>query len=513
MADLPIDLAAGLAEQLARVLDVEGKIPRALEALGPVGGRDVVLARRRRRDPRPAARRARRAGHARRLERTGRVRRARRAPPTSSSACGRRSVADAPTSRSPRRPRPPPRRPPARRPRLRPRRRRARCAATCPSTACWSRRDGPFLGSGFKVRVVHCWLDLRLAGGGARPSSATASARPGARCAASHDPARGCRTTWRSTTAPSGASADDDRPRSRRRTPDLAAAVVVPRAIALDRLGRRYVAYAVTVRDTSQIPLLASGAVVLGDRLRRARRLLPAGDVAGRHRRARTAGRCWSRWSAADAAIVGAGFLAGASSCSWSPAAALTGRRGALERPREDPLLDSPRAPVPPSSRGLGRHPFKVEIRGSNPLGGTTPPTPGAADRRHDRPATIGRDGDHGRPDPDDHQDNVAQRCDGCHEVIDGTPGGSTSSTSSPPRRPCRWTARPAINPGPVPVPRRSRPASAAGWPTRATCSAAAARSARSCGRSRSRPGRRAGRGRWGLCDGIHRDDHEFVPA
>lgn len=43
MADLPFDLDAGLAEQLARVLDVEGKIPRALEALGPVGGRDVAL--------------------------------------------------------------------------------------------------------------------------------------------------------------------------------------------------------------------------------------------------------------------------------------------------------------------------------------------------------------------------------------------------------------------------------------------------------------------------------------
>ena len=26
----------------------------------------------------------------------------------------------------------------------------------------------------------------------------------------------------------------------------------------------------------------------------------------------------------------------------------------------------------PPSSRGLGRHPFKVEIAGSNPAGGTT---------------------------------------------------------------------------------------------------------------------------------------------
>jgi hypothetical protein len=27
---------------------------------------------------------------------------------------------------------------------------------------------------------------------------------------------------------------------------------------------------------------------------------------------------------------------------------------------------------APPSSRGLGRHPFKVEIAGSNPAGGTT---------------------------------------------------------------------------------------------------------------------------------------------
>ena len=43
MADLPIDLAPGLSERLARALDVEGKIPRALEVLGPVGGRDVVL--------------------------------------------------------------------------------------------------------------------------------------------------------------------------------------------------------------------------------------------------------------------------------------------------------------------------------------------------------------------------------------------------------------------------------------------------------------------------------------
>ena len=43
MADLPIDLGDGLAERFARVLDVEAKIPRALDALGPLGGRDVLL--------------------------------------------------------------------------------------------------------------------------------------------------------------------------------------------------------------------------------------------------------------------------------------------------------------------------------------------------------------------------------------------------------------------------------------------------------------------------------------
>ena len=43
MAELPIDLEDGLRERLARILDVEGKIPRALGALGPFAGRDVLL--------------------------------------------------------------------------------------------------------------------------------------------------------------------------------------------------------------------------------------------------------------------------------------------------------------------------------------------------------------------------------------------------------------------------------------------------------------------------------------
>ncbi|HVA86600.1 MAG TPA: class I SAM-dependent methyltransferase [Candidatus Saccharimonadales bacterium] len=43
MADLPLILVDELGAQLAGVLDVEGKIPRALASLGPLDGRDVVL--------------------------------------------------------------------------------------------------------------------------------------------------------------------------------------------------------------------------------------------------------------------------------------------------------------------------------------------------------------------------------------------------------------------------------------------------------------------------------------
>lgn len=43
MSDLPFALEPALGAALSRALDVEGKIPRALEALGPIVGRDVVL--------------------------------------------------------------------------------------------------------------------------------------------------------------------------------------------------------------------------------------------------------------------------------------------------------------------------------------------------------------------------------------------------------------------------------------------------------------------------------------
>jgi SAM-dependent methyltransferase len=44
VSDLPLELPdPELTARLARALDIEGKIPRAFDALGPIDGRDVVL--------------------------------------------------------------------------------------------------------------------------------------------------------------------------------------------------------------------------------------------------------------------------------------------------------------------------------------------------------------------------------------------------------------------------------------------------------------------------------------
>jgi SAM-dependent methyltransferase len=155
VADLPIDLETGLSERLARILDVEGKIPRAIEALGPVEGRDVVVvdgsaglrarqltelgARVTRVDPSgpvpfdaPDASAdvvvglwsAFRGGSAKDIEQAGRLLR----PGGRLLAIhdyGRDDVAE--------------------------------LRGELPEYGAWSRRDGPFLSAGFKIRVVHCW--------------------------------------------------------------------------------------------------------------------------------------------------------------------------------------------------------------------------------------------------------------------------------------------------------------------------------------------------------------------
>jgi SAM-dependent methyltransferase len=155
VADLPIDLDAGLAERLARALDVEGKIPRAFEALGPVADRDVILV-----DGEGGLR----AGQLRALG-------ARVAPVTSAGptrfdapdasadvivACWSafRGAPDDEMAAADRL--------------LRPGGRLlvvqdygrddlATIRGVAPEHAAWSHRSGPFLHRGFRVRVVHCW--------------------------------------------------------------------------------------------------------------------------------------------------------------------------------------------------------------------------------------------------------------------------------------------------------------------------------------------------------------------
>ena len=155
VADVPIDLDTGLSEQLARVLDVEGKIPRALEALGPVGGRDVVVV-----DASAGARARQLTSLGARVTLVAPSDGARYDAPDGSADVvvafwsAFREGLEPEVARAARV--------------LRPGGRLlvindygrddvADLRGERPEYGSWSRRDGPFLGSGFKVRVVHCW--------------------------------------------------------------------------------------------------------------------------------------------------------------------------------------------------------------------------------------------------------------------------------------------------------------------------------------------------------------------
>lgn len=157
MADLPFDLDAGLTEQLVRVLDVEGKIPRALEALGPVGGRDVVLI-----DAPDGIRTRQLSELGARVALVGSSGPASFDAPDASAdalvACWspafRDAAADA-VSQAERI--------------LRPGGRlivmddygrddMATLRGDPQAPHAWSRRDGPFLANGFRIRVIHCYL-------------------------------------------------------------------------------------------------------------------------------------------------------------------------------------------------------------------------------------------------------------------------------------------------------------------------------------------------------------------
>ena len=211
---------------LARALDVEGKIPRALESLGPIGGRDVVARRRRRggvaapRGARGAADRGRSAAgrRRRRLAAAGRLGRRVVASWSAFRGVDPRELAEADRV-------------------LRPDGRLlvihdygrddvSRLRGDLPEYRRWSRRDGPFLPAGFRIRVIHCfWTFDSLDGARGLPAGGVRRRRRQRSAASSSG--RGCPTTSRSTTAAEARGASSGLSRARR-SPVSAAAVAPP---------------------------------------------------------------------------------------------------------------------------------------------------------------------------------------------------------------------------------------------------------------------------------------------
>ena len=158
MSDLPVTLPDPLARQLALALDVEGKIPRALDALGPLSDRDVAFVDG---EPGRLAERLNQLGARVRQVDWGDTDEEALADPWADAlvSCWSafRGVDAAEIAEAARIVRP-----------------GGRLLVVHdygrddvsqlhagegdrPEYGLWSRRDGPFLANGFKVRVVHCW--------------------------------------------------------------------------------------------------------------------------------------------------------------------------------------------------------------------------------------------------------------------------------------------------------------------------------------------------------------------
>jgi hypothetical protein len=106
--------------------------------------------------------------------------------------------------------------------------------------------------------------------------------------------------------------------------------------------------------------------------------------------------------------------------------------------------------------------------------------------------------------------DNIAARCAGCGQVIEGRPWRVSILDILAPEAPVSWTDSAGLNPGPFEF--HGDPNHVLTW--------MAQRGMLFCRRSQVREMMRPVRlpaapgsqtPRLGLCDGIHRDDHEFI--
>jgi len=108
-------------------------------------------------------------------------------------------------------------------------------------------------------------------------------------------------------------------------------------------------------------------------------------------------------------------------------------------------------------------------------------------------------------------KDNVAVRCEGCLEVIEGQPWRLNILDVVATETPVSWAKRPAINPGPFEF--HGDPAHVRTWMARRGYLFCRKGEVREIMRPILLPGVTEGAPRLGLCDGIHRDDHELIPA
>ena len=104
--------------------------------------------------------------------------------------------------------------------------------------------------------------------------------------------------------------------------------------------------------------------------------------------------------------------------------------------------------------------------------------------------------------------ENVAIRCDGCRDIIEGVPWRLNVLDIVATEVPVGWTEQAQLNPGPFQF--HPAPACPLRWMRE--------RGYWFCRKGRVREIMRpvvlpTDPPAWGLCDGIHRDQHEFVPA